>query len=148
MLSKLLLWLSLIYEKICMFSMLQSLIRRDNMSNQLADMMSYLSAFHTVHGILKARTLKWVAIPVSSGQSFSSGKNTWVGNHSLLQGIFLTQGSNQNLPHFREILYCLSHQESPKCSTWVQSQNWQNDLGLFSRHTIHYHSNANLFPSH
>ena len=35
-------------------------------------------------------------------------KNTGVGCHFLLQGIFLTQGSN--LPHCRLILYCLSHQ--------------------------------------
>ena len=34
-----------------------------------------------------------------------------VGSHSLLQGIFLTQGSHPGLLHFRQILYCLSHQE-------------------------------------
>ena len=31
----------------------------------------------------------------------------------LLQGIFLTQGSNPGLPHCRRILYYLSHQGSP-----------------------------------
>ena len=36
-------------------------------------------------------------------------KNTGVGSHSLLQGIFLTQGSNSGLPHCRWVLYCLSH---------------------------------------
>ena len=36
----------------------------------------------------------------------SLGKNTRVGCHSLLQGIFPTQGSNQCLLHFRQILYC------------------------------------------
>ena len=40
----------------------------------------------------------------------SLGKNTEVGSHSLLQGIFLTQGLNLGLPHCREILYYLSHQ--------------------------------------
>ena len=35
----------------------------------------------------------------------SPGKNTGVGCHSLLQGIFPTQGSNTELPHFRWILY-------------------------------------------
>jgi len=35
---------------------------------------------------------------------------TGVGCHSLLQGIFLTQGSNLSLPHCRQILYHLSHQ--------------------------------------
>ena len=39
-----------------------------------------------------------------------SGKNTGVGSQSLLQGIFLTQGSNPGLTHCRRILYCLSHQ--------------------------------------
>ena len=34
--------------------------------------------------------------------------------HSLLQGIFPTQGLNQGLPPCRQILYSLSHQGSPK----------------------------------
>ena len=42
----------------------------------------------------------------------SPGKNTGAGRHSLLQGIFLTQGSNLGLLHCRQILYCLSHQGS------------------------------------
>ena len=37
-----------------------------------------------------------------------------MGCHSLLQGIFLTQGLNLSLLHCRHILYCLSHQESPQ----------------------------------
>ena len=39
------------------------------------------------------------------------GKNTVMGCHSLLQGIFQTQGSNPGLLHCRQILYCLSHQD-------------------------------------
>ena len=31
--------------------------------------------------------------------------------------------------------------KSLKCSTWVQSQKWQNDLGSFPRQTIQYRSN-------
>ena len=41
------------------------------------------------------------------------GKNTGVVCHSLLQGIFPTQGLNPGLPHCRQILYQLSHQGSP-----------------------------------
>ena len=41
------------------------------------------------------------------------GKNTGVGNHSLLRRIFLTQRSNRGLLHCSQILYCLSHQKSP-----------------------------------
>ena len=40
-------------------------------------------------------------------------KNTSVSCHSLLQGIFRTQGLNPGLPHCRQILYHLSHQGSP-----------------------------------
>ena len=36
------------------------------------------------------------------------GKYTGVGCHALLQGIFPTQESNPDLPHCRQILYCLS----------------------------------------
>ena len=40
------------------------------------------------------------------------GKNTGVGCHFLLQGIFLTQGLNPGLPHCRQMLYHLSYQGS------------------------------------
>ena len=44
----------------------------------------------------------------------SPGKNTTVGCHLLLRGIFLTQGSNPGLLHCRQILYQnLSHWGSP-----------------------------------
>ena len=63
----------------------------------------------------------------------SPGQNTGVGSCSLLQGIFPTQGSNPGLPHCRRILYCLSHQVSPRILEWVawpvsrgssQPRNW------------------------
>ena len=41
-----------------------------------------------------------------------SGKNTGMGCHFLLQGIFLTHGSNLSLLHCRQTLYPLSHQGS------------------------------------
>ena len=49
----------------------------------------------------------------SSVHGDSSGKKTGVGCHDLFQGIFLTQGSNPGLPHWRQILYHLSCQGSP-----------------------------------
>ena len=42
----------------------------------------------------------------------SPGQNTGIGNLSLLQGIFPTQGLNSDLPHHRQILYQLSHKGS------------------------------------
>ena len=37
--------------------------------------------------------------------------------------------------------------KSLKCSTWMQSQKWQNDLFSFPRQTIQYHSNPSLCPN-
>ena len=47
------------------------------------------------------------------------GKNTGVGCCFLLQGIFLTQGSNPGLLHCRQILYQLSYEGSSynSCAT-------------------------------
>ena len=43
--------------------------------------------FHTVHGVLKARMLKWFAIPFSSGPHFSElstmTRLSWVALHSM-----------------------------------------------------------------
>ena len=50
--------------------------------------------------------------PGSSVHGDSPGKNTGVGCHALLQGIFPTQGLNPGLPHCRWILYQLSYQGS------------------------------------
>ena len=43
----------------------------------------------------------------------SPGKNTGLGCHFLLQGIFQMQGSNPGLPHCRQTLLPLSHEGSP-----------------------------------
>ena len=49
----------------------------------------------------------------------SLGQNTGMGNLSLLQRIFPTQGSNSDLPHCRQILYQLSHKGRPRILEWV-----------------------------
>ena len=50
--------------------------------------------------------------PCSSVYGDSPGKNTGVSCHSLLQGVFPTQGSNPSLLHCRQSLFHLSYQES------------------------------------
>ena len=66
---------------------------------------SVLSGSLCPHGLQPSRLLcPW---------GFSS-KNTGLGCHALLQGIFLTQGLNPGLLHCRQILYCLNHQGSPR----------------------------------
>ena len=53
------------------------------------------------------------SLPDSSVHGDSPGKNSGVGCHALLQGIFPTQGSNPGPPHCRWIPYHLNHQGSP-----------------------------------
>jgi len=53
---------------------------------------------YTVHGILQARILEWVAIPFSRESS---------------------QGSNRGIPHCGRILYQLSDQGSPRELEWI-----------------------------
>ena len=88
---------------------------------------------YTVHGILQARILEWVAFPFSRGSSqprdqtqvypiaggfFTSwttreAQEYWSGNLPLFQRIFLTQESNWGLLHCRWILYQLNYEGSP-----------------------------------
>ena len=49
----------------------------------------------------------------------SPGKDNRVGCHSLLQGIFPTQGSNPSLLHCRRILHQLSHKGNSRILEWV-----------------------------
>ena len=52
-------------------------------------------------------------LPGSSVHGDSPGKNTGVGCHALLQGIFPTQGPNPGVLHYRWTVDCLGHQGSP-----------------------------------
>ena len=94
----------------------------------LCDPMDY-----TVHGILQARTLEWIAFCFSRGspeprdqiqvswiagrflttRATGKSKNTGVGSLSLLQWIFPTQESHPSLLHCGRILYWLNYQGSP-----------------------------------
>ena len=53
-------------------------------------------------------------LPGSSDLGDSPGKDTEVGCHIFLQGIFPAQGSNPRFPHCRWILYHLHHKGSPR----------------------------------
>ena len=84
----------------------------------------------SVHGILQARVLEWVAVPFSRGSfdpaiecTFSTlpvdslpseppgkPKKTGMGNLSVLQGNFLTQELNRDIRLCRQILYQLNCQ--------------------------------------
>ena len=53
----------------------------------------------------------------------SLGKNTEVGCHSLLQGIFLTQGSSSGLLHCRQILSDQIRSAAQSCPTLGDPMN-------------------------
>ena len=55
---------------------------------------------------------RWTVAPRLLCPWNSLGKNTGVGCHSLLQGIFPTHGLSPSLLYYRQILYRLSHQGS------------------------------------
>ena len=58
------------------------------------------------------------------------GKNTGVGCHSFLQGIFLTQGFNLGLLHCRQILHHLSHQRNPLSDISFAKNFFRSVIGL------------------
>ena len=67
------------------------------------------STDYTVHGILQARILEWVAFPFS-------------------RGIFPIQGSNLGLLHCRWVLYQLSHKGSPLSMVMPRSCSRRKDI--------------------
>ena len=58
---------------------------------------------------------------------------TGVGCHSLLQGIFPTQGSNLGVLHCRQILYQLSHQGSPRILEQVAISFYFHPIMLYRK---------------
>ena len=98
------------------FLLVRSWVKVTQLCPTLCDPMDY-----TVHGILQARILEWVAFP--SPRDFPNPgilsepqgkpKNTGVGSLSLFQWIFPTQESNWGLLHCKQILYQLSYQGIP-----------------------------------
>ena len=88
----------------------------------LCDPMNYSPPSAVIHGVAKSWTrperLIWSDLKLLCPWDFP-GKNTGMGCHFLLQGIFPTQGLNPGLLHFRHILNHLSHQGSPLCVSYV-----------------------------
>ena len=91
--------------------------------------------------------------PGSSVHGDSPGKNTGVGCHTLLQGIFPTQGSNPCFPHCRQILYHLSHHGSPWILKWAACPlskgifpSQESNQGLLHCRQILYHLSHKASP--
>ena len=113
----------------------------------LCDFMGCSLPGFSVHGILQARILEWVAIPFSRGPSqprdrtqvshnaggfftvwaTREAQENWSGYSIPSQGIFMTQGSIWGLLHCRWILYQLSYQESPVRCLYFTCCEMEND---------------------
>ena len=98
-----------------------------------------------IHGLQPARLLCPWDFP---------GKNTGVGSHFLLQGIFLTQGSNPGLLHCRQMIYWLSYEGSPfwhypviKHAVSKSGLHLTRKVELFSNRTFAMTSIAKAFKS-
>ena len=78
---------------------------------QLSHIPLCICAYSVSHSVMSDSVIPWTV--ACQAPLNVPGKNTGVGSHSLLQGIFPTQGLNPGLPHCRQILYHLSHQGSP-----------------------------------
>ena len=70
----------------------------------------------------------------------SPGLNTGVGGLSLLQWSFPTRGLNPGHLHYRQILYQLSHQGSPRIPEWVPLHNPYLVLKYFFHLTSLFHN--------
>ena len=55
-------------------------------------------------------------------------------------GIFLTQGSNLGLPHCRQVLYCLHHQESPNKLWYINTKGTTDDEMVGWHHQLDGHA--------
>ena len=77
-------------------------------------------------GILGIRELKWTEMG-----AFNSDEHCiyYCGQESLRRNGIAIRVNN-----------------SPKCSTWMQSQKQQKDLCLFPGQTTQYHGNPSLYP--
>ena len=84
----------------------------------------------SVHGVLQARILEWVAIPFSRRSS--------------------TQESNWGLPHYRQILYQMSYQGSPELSILHPNRSYQFNkivLKITTTKIYRIYPNTSEFPS-
>ena len=74
------------------------------------------------------------SLPGSSVYGDSPGNNTGVSCLAFLHGIFPTQGSNPRLLNYRQILYPLSHQGSPRILGWAALPFSRGPSQLISLH--------------
>ena len=104
---------------------------------------NFLSANSFQSAVLKVKKLKECSTLCNPMQPTrllcprdSPGKNTGVGSHFLLQGIFLTQGLNLGLLHCRQVLHRLN-QGTIDCNS--QERAWRENFCLKNLSNLRYY---------
>ena len=91
-------------------------------------------------------TISSSVIPISSCfQSFSASRSFPVSQFFLSGGQRIGISALESVFAMKSFPH--SQQKSPKSNTWMQSQKWQNEICLFPRQIIQYHSNKSLCPN-
>ena len=93
---------------------------------------------HRIQFSSVAHSCRTLCDPMEYSPWNSPCQSTGVGSHSLLQGMFPTQGSNPGLPYCRWIFYQLSHQGSPRILEYLLY--FTSASGIFPlQNVIHFH---------
>ena len=80
--------------------------------------------------VMSTSATLWVVTHQAPLSMEFSSQEYWRGCHSLLQGIFPTQGSNLGFLHCRQILYHMSHQGSPQLRVRTSPGYWPREWVL------------------
>ena len=67
----------------------------------------------------------------------------WMGMGEFNLEDYISYCGKESLCHRNGVAATVN--KSPKCSIWVQSQKWQNDLNSFPMKIIQHHSNTSLY---
>ena len=104
-------------------------------------LLSFLYESESVsHSVMSNFATPWTVVACQARVSMELPRQEYsVGSHFLLQGIFLTQGSNPGLLHCRRILYRLSHQGSPRFL--YRCRYWGNRFYFWILHWLFVHLN-------
>ena len=124
-------WLSILHTVMYMYqyyALNSSHLLLPLLCSEVCSLCLHLYCVHA-KSLQKCLTLCNPSLPGSSVQEpwDFPGKNTGMGCHAVLQGIFPTQGSKLGLLHCRQIIYCLSHQGINIFYSWHYLYSIQRD---------------------
>ena len=93
-------------------------------------LVSFFWPFHTVHGVLKARILKWFAIPFSSGSHLVRTLH-----HDMIHSFIECRWHHTYGKKWRRTKEPLDESERGEGKSWLQAQHSENeDHGILFHH--------------